>query len=61
MNFTSKMSKAVKHNMSSGPPCNPKIEMKELTICQSATGSDYVGIQSDLLYKTLPAAETTTK
>lgn len=55
------MSKAVKHNMSSGPPCNPKIEMKELTICQSATGSDYVGIQSDLLYKTLPAAETTTK
>lgn len=48
MTFVSKMSKAVKHNMSSGPSCNPKAEMKELTIRQSATDSDCVGIQSGL-------------
>lgn len=32
MTFTSKMSKAVKHNLRSGPPCNAEVEMKELTI-----------------------------
>lgn len=32
MTFTSKISKAVKHNLSSGSPCNPKVEMKELKI-----------------------------
>lgn len=48
MTFTSKMSKAVKHNLSSEPPCNPKVEMKELTVSQGATDSDYVGNQSDL-------------
>lgn len=42
------MSKAVKHNLSSGPPCNPKVEMKQLTISQSAADSDYVEIQGSL-------------
>lgn len=48
MFFTSKMSKAVKHNLSSEPPCNPEVERKELTISQSATDSDYMGNQSNL-------------
>jgi len=61
MIFTSKMSKAVKHNLSSEPPCNPEVKMKELTISQSASDSDYMGNQIDLWYEILPAAEMTTK
>lgn len=48
MIFTSKMSKAVKHNLSSEPPCSLEVEMKELTISQSDTDSDYMENQIDL-------------
>lgn len=59
--FTSKMSKAVRHNLSSEPPRNPEVELKELTISQSVTDSDCMGNQIYLGHEIFPAAEMTTK